>query len=582
MNDKKDNALVPRPSGAVEKVVPGAKRILSDMVSDTLALAEQRAPGTAKFRIGDYDWCEPDYQQILVWAEETGLEPEEVINRLLDQQSLREIPEPDSELSTYVFKQPLFASGRLLKVNLNLRLLRCSKLRWVNGLEITHVCMSTGEISDLQLSDASGRILLSDLGSLPLPRLSWLRCQSLGLNRLDLTRVPRLEGLDCTGNRLHELHLDHVPKLVRLHCRKNELTELKFDQTPNLRTLNCCANKLTQLTLPSLNRLSSVFCGENRLNQLKLGNLPSLVTLVCRKNRLHELDLTEVPDLQWLDCLNNQISKLDLSRCSKLRRFACNRNQLTRLDLSSLQGLKWLECANNAISELDLSSCPNLEEVDCSGNPISVIDIRGLKNLRVLNRSPHTKVLMDPEQEHTVQDLEAQFQKGMSYYFGYRLPQNYTEAAKLFLLAAGRGHIDSQTYLAECYFEGNGAPQDYGKAVEWYQRAAAQGNPGAQANLSKAQANLGLAYLYGKGVSKNKIEAYKWIKLACEQGDKEVTEKLTPLVSKLSSGELKEADISEKAGIFFPLNLRVAIKVGETVMVGTKLPTGASDRDEKN
>ncbi len=71
MDEKKENALVPRPPGAVEKAVPGAKRILSGMVSDTLALAsrEQRALAPTKFRIGDYEWCEPDYRQILIWAE---------------------------------------------------------------------------------------------------------------------------------------------------------------------------------------------------------------------------------------------------------------------------------------------------------------------------------------------------------------------------------------------------------------------------------------------------------------------------------------------------------------------------------
>ena len=56
------------------------------------ALWEQLAPIPLRFRIGDYDWCEPDYRQILILAEETGLKPDEVIARLLDQQSLRELP----------------------------------------------------------------------------------------------------------------------------------------------------------------------------------------------------------------------------------------------------------------------------------------------------------------------------------------------------------------------------------------------------------------------------------------------------------------------------------------------------------
>jgi DNA-binding NtrC family response regulator len=41
MNEKNNLALVPRPPGVLEKAEPGAKRILSGMVSDTLALARQ-------------------------------------------------------------------------------------------------------------------------------------------------------------------------------------------------------------------------------------------------------------------------------------------------------------------------------------------------------------------------------------------------------------------------------------------------------------------------------------------------------------------------------------------------------------
>jgi len=41
MNQKNDLALVPRLPGALEKGEPGAKRILSGMVADTLALAKK-------------------------------------------------------------------------------------------------------------------------------------------------------------------------------------------------------------------------------------------------------------------------------------------------------------------------------------------------------------------------------------------------------------------------------------------------------------------------------------------------------------------------------------------------------------
>jgi hypothetical protein len=42
MNEKDNFALVPKPPGLLEKADRGAKRILSDMVADTLALVRKR------------------------------------------------------------------------------------------------------------------------------------------------------------------------------------------------------------------------------------------------------------------------------------------------------------------------------------------------------------------------------------------------------------------------------------------------------------------------------------------------------------------------------------------------------------
>ena len=48
MNDRNEFALVPKPPGSLEKAEPGAKRILSDMVADTLALAKPESPQKAR------------------------------------------------------------------------------------------------------------------------------------------------------------------------------------------------------------------------------------------------------------------------------------------------------------------------------------------------------------------------------------------------------------------------------------------------------------------------------------------------------------------------------------------------------
>jgi hypothetical protein len=50
MNESDDFALVPKPPSALEKTEPGAKRILSGIVSDTLALAK-KPPVKRVFRV---------------------------------------------------------------------------------------------------------------------------------------------------------------------------------------------------------------------------------------------------------------------------------------------------------------------------------------------------------------------------------------------------------------------------------------------------------------------------------------------------------------------------------------------------
>src|SRR5712691_11101712 len=83
MPDTEDFSLVPRPASAIENTSPGIRRVLSGIVADALALAQKPKSVTAeaKFRIGEYEWCEPDYRQILTWAKALCLEPEEVVRR---------------------------------------------------------------------------------------------------------------------------------------------------------------------------------------------------------------------------------------------------------------------------------------------------------------------------------------------------------------------------------------------------------------------------------------------------------------------------------------------------------------------
>ena len=51
MNKKDNFALVPRPPGALEKAEPGAKRILSGIVTDALALAKKEPPAKPLYTV---------------------------------------------------------------------------------------------------------------------------------------------------------------------------------------------------------------------------------------------------------------------------------------------------------------------------------------------------------------------------------------------------------------------------------------------------------------------------------------------------------------------------------------------------
>ncbi|MDE7136205.1 MAG: sel1 repeat family protein, partial [Muribaculaceae bacterium] len=98
------------------------------------------------------------------------------------------------------------------------------------------------------------------------------------------------------------------------------------------------------------------------------------------------------------------------------------------------------------------------------------------------------------------------------YYTGKGVPQNYTEAVKLYRMAAEHGNSSAQSELGWMYHNGYGVPQDYSEAVKWYRKGAEQGN-------AMAQNNLGSMYYNGYGVAQNYTEALKWYRKAAEQGN---------------------------------------------------------------
>jgi TPR repeat protein len=122
-------------------------------------------------------------------------------------------------------------------------------------------------------------------------------------------------------------------------------------------------------------------------------------------------------------------------------------------------------------------------------------------------------------------DAQSQFSFAYALRAGYKVPQDYVEAAKWFRKAIephDSGHELSpenlaiaQVYLGIAYDTGKGVPQDNVEAMKLYRRAAEK--KGVTGGL--AEFRICLNYMTaGNSVPKDNAEAAKWLREAAEQG----------------------------------------------------------------
>jgi TPR repeat protein len=116
-------------------------------------------------------------------------------------------------------------------------------------------------------------------------------------------------------------------------------------------------------------------------------------------------------------------------------------------------------------------------------------------------------------------EAEAQFSLGLKYANGEGSAQDYGRAAEWYLKAAEQSHTLAQFNLGVIYAKGHGVPRDDVRAAVWFRKAAERGDAGAQFNLGRSHHR---ASLNGspEAALESRIEAYKWLRLAAEQGYK--------------------------------------------------------------
>jgi uncharacterized protein len=126
----------------------------------------------------------------------------------------------------------------------------------------------------------------------------------------------------------------------------------------------------------------------------------------------------------------------------------------------------------------------------------------------------------------------AQNSVGVLYANGLGVSVNYTEAIRWYRMAADQGYPLAEYNIGELYEFGLGVSPDYIEAMRWYRMAADQGNAGVQNNIraydahrssqnytALAQHKIGAMYLRGMGVPRDNAEAMRWFQKAAVQGN---------------------------------------------------------------
>jgi hypothetical protein len=284
--EKDDHArsLAIRPSGAIA-VTSQQNGILARMTSGVLAADRSKSAqdNGVRFRLGKYEFREPDYRQIELWAKALDMTVEAVLNGL-ENDRFQVI---DGAIQSISWHFSIFPS--------------CPNY-WINGLKIKRLYFEALEYNPMfSRLNLEYHPVVSRSLQLNLPSLEILDCYWMGLQEIILSNMSMLKELILMENYLTKLDLCNVPKLEKLNCVLNRLTELNLSNVPMLKELSCESNQLTELNLSNLPMLETVGLGDNHLSELNLSNVPMLRKLYCLGNRLTKLDLSNVPILSKLD-----------------------------------------------------------------------------------------------------------------------------------------------------------------------------------------------------------------------------------------------------------------------------------------
>jgi uncharacterized protein len=159
---------------------------------------------------------------------------------------------------------------------------------------------------------------------------------------------------------------------------------------------------------------------------------------------------------------------------------------------------------------------------------------------RRLFNQPPTPPLETTETQAERGSAEAQFQLGLKCANGKGRAQDYGQAAKWYLKAAGQNHSLAQFNLGIMYASGQGVSRNDTEAEAWFGRSAQQGDAGAQHHLGLSHYRASIQGL-PQNMPESRIEAYKWLGLAAAQGYRGSDAVRNTLALKMSYADVAEA-----------------------------------------
>jgi TPR repeat protein len=231
---------------------------------------------------------------------------------------------------------------------------------------------------------------------------------------------------------------------------------------------------------------------------------------------------------------------------------------------------------NKDLTKMVNKTLPTIYDIDILEESVKHGDMDAQNKLGVMYKTgkgikkDYTKAIVLYELSAKQGNPHAQFNLGSMYYYGNGVKVNYGTAFKYYKMSADNGYIRAQYKVGMMYRYGRGVAPEDSKAIKWLIKSVNQGNVKACHSLgtmyyfghgditdysnvsleeqiihkysvnkiaqykiahyyflqsakygdTRSQVCLGIMYLHGKGVFKNKNTAREWFKKSAKLGDK--------------------------------------------------------------